>query len=227
MRLLVIEDDPRLNHALTMSLREEGYAVDCAFDGLEGQELAESMGYDAIVLDIMLPRKDGLEVCRSLRLHKVDTPILLLTARDAVADRVRGLDGGADDYLVKPFAPHELQARLRALLRRTAVQKSGVLAVGDLCADPATHHVERAGRRIPLTAREFALLEYLMRHPNQVLTRARIEQHLWNYDVLTTSNVIDVSVRRLRRKIDDPFPVKLVETLYGAGYRLRTPEDTP
>ena len=227
MRLLLIEDDHRLNQALTMSLREEGYAVDCAFDGLDGQELAESMGYDAIILDILLPRKDGLEVCRSLRRQTISTPILLLTARDSVADRVRGLDSGADDYLVKPFALHELLARLRARLRRTAVQKSGALTVGDLCADPATHHVERAGRRIALTAREFELLEYLLRHPNQVLTRAQIEQHLWNYDVVTTSNVVDVAVRRLRRKIDDPFAVKLVETLYGAGYRLRTPEDTP
>jgi DNA-binding response OmpR family regulator len=148
----------------------------------------------------------------------------MLTARDAVADRVRGLDSGADDYLVKPFALHELLARLRALLRRTTSQKGAVLTVGDLSVDPAIHHVERAGQRIALSAREFALLEYLMRHPGQVLSRAQIEQHLWNYDLITASNVVDAAVRRLRRKIDDPFPVKLVETLYGLGYRLRTPE---
>ncbi|MDB5056916.1 MAG: response regulator transcription factor [Chloroflexi bacterium] len=224
MRLLLVEDDHRLNHALSMSLSEEGYAVDRAFDGIEGQELAESTGYDAIILDVLLPRKDGLEVCRSLRQHKVNAPILLLTARDAVADRVRGLDSGADDYLVKPFALHELLARLRALLRRGASQKSGVLIVGDLYADPATHHVEREGRRIPVTAREFALLEYFMRHPNQVLSRAQFEQHLWNYSAITASNVVDASVRRLRRKVDDPFAEKLLETVYGVGYRLKTPE---
>lgn len=227
MRLLLIEDDRRLNHVLSLSLSEEGYAVDCAFDGVEGQELAESTAYDAIILDALLPRKDGLEVCRSLRQHKIGTPILMLTARDAVADRVRGLDSGADDYLVKPFALHELLARLRALLRRTTPQKSGLLTAGDLCADPATHHVERAGQRITLTAREFTLLEYLMRHPNQVLSRAQIEDHLWSYDAINASNVVDVSVRRLRRKIDDPFAVKLVETLYGLGYRLRTPGTAP
>jgi DNA-binding response OmpR family regulator len=224
MRLLLVEDDSRLNRALSLSLSEEGYAVDRAFDGLEGQELAEATDYDAIILDILLPHRDGFEVCYALRRHGVGTPILMLTARDAVADRVRGLDSGADDYLVKPFALHELLARLRALLRRGAAHKSAVLVAGDLCADPATHHVERAGQRITLTAREFALLEYLMRHPNQVLTRAQIEQHLWNYDVITASNVVDVAVRRLRRKVDDPFAVKLVETLYGLGYRLRVPE---
>ncbi len=224
MRLLLIEDDRRLSHTLGLSLGEEGYTVDRAFDGVEGQELAETTNYDAIILDILLPRKDGFEVCRALRQHKIGTPIFLLTARDAVADRVRGLDGGADDYLVKPFALHELLARLRALLRRGVADKSGMLAVGDLYADPATHHVERAGQRLTLTAREFSLLEYFLRHPNQVLTRAQIEQHLWTYDVITTSNVVDVAVRRLRRKIDDPFEVKLLDTLYGLGYRLRRPE---
>ncbi len=224
MRLLLVEDDRRLNHGLRRSLEEEGYAVDSAFDGVEGQDMAESSPYDAIILDILLPHRDGLEVCRSLRQHHVATSILLLTARDTVADRVRGLDSGADDYLVKPFALHELLARLRALLRRATSQKSAVLVVGDLCADPATHHVERSGQRLILTTREFALLEYLMRHANQVLSRAQIEEHLWNYEVITASNVVDVSIRRLRRKIDDPFAVKLIETLYGLGYRLRTPE---
>lgn len=224
MRLLLIEDDRRLSHTLGLSLREEGYAVDSAFDGVEGQELAEATAYDAIILDILLPLKDGFEVCRALRQHKVGAPIIMLTARDTVADRVRGLDSGADDYLVKPFALHELLARLRALLRRDATHKSGVLMVGDLCADPATHHVERAGQRLTLTGREFSLLEYFLRHPNQVLTRSQIENHLWSYNVITASNVVNVAVRRLRRKIDDPFAVKLLETLYGLGYRLRIPE---
>ncbi len=223
MRLLLIEDDSRLNHTLTQSLREEGYAVDSAFDGVEGQELAESTSYDAIILDVLLPRKDGVEVCRALRQHRVTVPVIMLTARDAVADRVRGLDSGADDYLVKPFALHELLARLRALLRRSAPQKSGLLMVGDLCADPATHHVERAGQRIKLTVREFTLLEYFLRHPNQVLSRTQIEDHLWSYDFISASNVVDVYVRRLRRKIDDPFAAKMIETLYGLGYRLRSP----
>ncbi len=227
MRVLLIEDDRRLHHTLRRSLDEEGYAVDGAFDGVEGQEAAETTDYDAIILDVLLPRKDGFEVCRSLRQHRVNTPVIMLTARDAVADRVRGLDSGADDYLVKPFALHELLARLRALLRRSAEQKAGVLTLGDLCADPATHYVERAGRRIVLTTREFTLLEYLMRHPGQVLSRAQIEQHLWSYDAVTASNVVDVAIRRLRLKIDDPFSVKLVETLYGLGYRLRRPEGTP
>lgn len=223
MRLLVIEDDRRLNYALSLSLKDEGYAVDSAFDGVEGQELAEAMTYDAIVLDVLLPRKDGIEVCRTLRRHRIMAPILMLTARDAVADRIQGLDSGADDYMVKPFALHELLARLRALLRRAAPEKSGVLAVGELSADPATHHVERAGQRIKLTVREFALLEYFMRHPNQVLSRDQIETHLWSYEFISASNVVDVCVRRLRRKIDDPFEVKMVDTLYGLGYRLRTP----
>jgi DNA-binding response OmpR family regulator len=221
MRLLLVEDDRRLSHTLGLSLNEEGYAVDSAHDGVAGQELAESTAYDAIILDVLLPRKDGLEVCRALRQRRVAAPILLLTARDAVAERVRGLDSGADDYLVKPFALHELLARLRALLRRATPQRGAVLTAGDLCADPATHHVERAGRRIALTVREFTLLEYFLRHPNQVLSRAQIEQHLWSYDVITGSNVVDVAVRRLRRKIDDPFATKLIETLYGLGYRLR------
>ena len=227
MRLLLIEDDRRLSRTLGLCLSEEGYVVDSAFDGVEGQELAEAAPYDAIILDVLLPRMDGFDVCRALRRNGVGVPILMLTARDAVADRVRGLDAGADDYLVKPFALHELLARLRALLRRGAAQKSGVLAAGDLCADPATHFVERAGRRLRLTAREFSLLEYFLRHPNQVLTRAQIEQHLWSYDAITASNVVDVAVRRLRRKIDDPFEVKLLETLYGLGYRLRLPEGMP
>ncbi len=223
MRILLVEDDYRLNQSLKASLVDEGYAVDAAFDGEEGEAFVETVSYDAIILDIMLPRKDGLAVCRTLRMRKINTPILLLTARDAIEDRVRGLDSGADDYLVKPFALHELLARLRALMRRTSTQKSGLLLLGDLTVDPATRDVVRAGEPIKLNAKEFALLEYFVRHPNQVLTRETIESHIWSYDFISASNVVDVYVRRLRRKIDDPYPVKLLETIYGVGYRLRLP----
>ena len=223
MRILLVEDDRRLSHALKLSLVEEGYAVDAAFDGEEGEAFTDTVPYDAIILDLMLPRKDGVAVCRTLRLRKVNTPILMLTARDAVEDRVRGLDSGADDYLVKPFALHELLARLRALLRRNIAQKSGTLALRDLSVNPATHDVERGGVAIRFNAKEFALLEYFMHHPNQVLSREMIESHIWSYDFISASNVVDVYVRRLRRKIDDPFAVKLLETMYGVGYRLRLP----
>ncbi len=223
MRILLVEDNHRLNQALKMSLAEEGYAVDAAYDGQEGQELAELMAYDAIILDVMLPKKGGLEVCQDLRRRGMNTPIIMLTARDGVEDRVRGLDSGADDYLVKPFAINELLARLRALFRREASTKSNLLEVGDLILDPATHFVERAGRTIDLTAKEYTLLEYLMRHPNEVITREMIENHVWNYDFESVSNVVDVYLRRLRRKIDDPFEIKLFETIRGAGYRLREP----
>jgi len=207
-----------------MSLVDEGYAVDAAFNGVEGQTFAESTSYDVLILDIMLPGKDGLEVCRDLRCQHIMTPILLLTARDTVSDRVRGLDSGADDYLVKPFALSELLARLRALLRRTSAEKSAILHVGDLSVDPATHVVERAGQRIELTPRLFALLEYLMRHPNQVLTREMIANHIWNYEFTGTLNAVEVCMRRLRCQIDEPFSSKLLETVRGVGYRLRTPE---
>lgn len=224
MRILLVEDDHRLNQSLKMSLVDEGYAVDAAFDGLEGEAFAESVPYDAIILDVMLPQKDGMAVCRTLRTRRINTPILLLTARDAIEDRVRGLDSGADDYLVKPFALHELLARLRALMRRTTSQKSGLLVLGDLTVDPASHEVTRGCERVRLNAKEFALLEYFVRHPNQVLTREMIESHIWSYDFISASNVVDVYVRRLRRKIDDPFAAKLLETIYGVGYCLRLPD---
>jgi two-component system, OmpR family, copper resistance phosphate regulon response regulator CusR len=224
MRILIVEDNRRLNNSLKESLAEDGYAVDSAFDGEEGEALAEMTPYDAIVLDLMLPKKDGVLVCRDLRKRRVTTPILMLTARDTVEDRVQGLDSGADDYLVKPFALSELRARLRALLRREAADKSGVLAIADLVLDPASHQVQRAGRPIELTAKEFALLEYFMRNPGRLITREMAEDHIWNYDFDGTSNVVDVYVRRLRRKIDDPSTLKLFETVRGAGYRLVNPE---
>jgi DNA-binding response OmpR family regulator len=221
MRLLVIEDNHRLNTSLSSSLVHEGYSVDSAYEGQEGQDLAELTAYDLIILDILLPGKDGLEVCRDLRRRRIQTPILLLTARDSIDDRVQGLDCGADDYLVKPFAMRELLARLRALLRRQQPLKQGCLTVGKLVVDPMTHSVEREGRSIDLTPKEFALLEYLMYHSKQVVTREMIEQHIWNYDFECESNVIDVHVRRLRRKIDKPFEVKLLTTVRGIGYRLQ------
>ncbi len=220
MRILVIEDNHRLSSSLAANLAHEGYSVDAAYDGQEGQDLAELTPYDLIILDILLPEKDGLQVCRDLRRRRIHTPILLLTARDSVDDRVQGLDCGADDYLVKPFAMRELLARLRALLRRQSPYTNGRLEMGDLVVDPVTHTVEREGRSIDLTPKEFALLEFLLYHPNQVVTREMIEQHIWNYDFECESNVIDVYVRRLRRKIDDPFATRLLTTVRGVGYRL-------
>jgi DNA-binding response OmpR family regulator len=223
MRILLVEDNRRLSDTLRLSLSDDGYAVDVAFDGQEGEELAELTPYDLIILDVMLPRRDGIEVCRSLRKSRVRTPILMLTARDALEDRVLWLDRGADDYLVKPFEMSELRARLRALLRRESDDKSGLITIADLVLDPATHFVKRAGQPIDLTAREYALLEYLMRNPNRLITRQMAENHLWSYDAGVASNVVDVYIRRLRRKLDDPFEVKLIETVRGSGYRLRRP----
>jgi DNA-binding response OmpR family regulator len=225
MRILLVEDNRRLSTSLKMSLEDDGYAVDAAYDGVEGQEFAEMTPYDLIILDIMLPRRDGWEVCRDLRRQKLRTPILMLTARDAVEDRVKGLDSGADDYLVKPFAIEELRARMRALLRREAEDKSGCLTVADLMLDPAAHMVSRASHPIDLTAKEFALLEYMMRNPNWLITREMAESHVWSYDYDGASNVVDVYIRRLRRKVDDPFDVKLIETIRGNGYKLRKPDE--
>ncbi|HNH04391.1 MAG TPA: response regulator transcription factor [Anaerolineales bacterium] len=223
VRILLVEDNKRLSDSLRLSLMDKGYAVDTAYDGQEGEDLAEFTPYDVIILDVMLPKKDGVEVCRSLRGKRVQSPILMLTARDALEDRVLGLDSGADDYLVKPFEMDELLARLRALLRRESEDKSGLLAIADLVLDPATHFVKRSGQSIDLTSREYELLEYLMRNPNRLITRQMAENHLWSYDATVQSNVVDVYIRRLRRKVDDPFETKLIETVRGSGYRLRRP----
>jgi DNA-binding response OmpR family regulator len=225
MHILLVEDNRRLSESLRKTLEEDGYAVDPAYDGLDGEEMGLVAGYDIIILDIMLPGKNGLEVCRELRNRRVSTPILMLTARDALDDRVQGLDSGADDYLVKPFEVDELRARIRALLRRESTSKTGSLQVADLVLDPAAHTVQRAGQLIELTAKEFSLLEYLMRHPNHLVTREMAEGHLWSYDHVVASNVVDVYIRRLRSKIDEPSPVKLLETVRGAGYRLHVPEE--
>jgi DNA-binding response OmpR family regulator len=224
MRLLIVEDNLRLRNSIQLSLQESGYVCDGATDGVEGQELAEMTPYDAIILDVMLPRRDGLDVCRNLRKQHQRTPIILLTARDTVEDRVKGLDSGADDYLVKPFALDELQARLRALLRRDAPEKTGLLTAADLELDPATHSTRRGGQPIELTSKEFALLEYMLRNPNWLITREMAERHVWDYGGASGSNLVDVYIRRLRRKLDDPFDVKLIETVRGFGYRLNKPE---
>lgn len=220
MRVLVVEDDLRIAEFIRKGLEEEGHAVDVANDGDEALDWPAVVDFDAIVLDIMLPGRDGIEVCRILRTRGVRTPILMLTARDTVEDRVAGLDGGADDYLVKPFAFAELLARLRALMRREPVLLGTTLEVADLSLDTATRQVSRSGTLVTLTNKEYALLEYLMRHPNQVLTRTMIAEHVWNFDFDTGTNVIDVHIRYLRRKIDDPHDLKLIQTVRGAGYRI-------
>jgi len=224
MRILLVEDNQRLNAALQARLEKDGYAVDAVLDGAQGLAYAEAVSYDVIILDIMLPKKDGLLICHELREQRINTPVLMLTARDTVNDRVLGLDSGADDYLVKPFDFNELRARLRALLRRNGEEKTGLLTIGDLSVDPATHFVERAGHSIELTSKEFALLEYFVRHPNRVITREMIEQHVWGTDFKGASNIIESYIYRLRRKIDGPYEPKLFETIREVGYRIRKPE---
>jgi len=220
VRILVVEDERRIAVFIKRGLEEEHYAVDVAYDGEEALDWADVVDYDLIVLDVLLPKKDGIQVCRELRAQGNRAPILMLTARDAVEDRVRGLDSGADDYLVKPFAFQELLARIRALLRRRGEVKTTHLQVGDLVLDTITHRATRSGRVIELTAREYALLEFLMRHPGQVLSRTQIAEHVWNYDFYSTSNIVDVYIRYLRRKVDEGFDVKLIETVRGVGYRI-------
>jgi DNA-binding response OmpR family regulator len=223
MRILVVDDDRRLCAVIKRGLLEEAYAVDLAYDGEEGEYLGEVNPYDLIILDIMLPNKDGIEVCRELRAKKVNTPILMLTAKDTVEDRVKGLDTGADDYLVKPFAFNELLARVRAMLRREGMSKSPELRVGDLTLNTLTRQVWRGQRPIELTTKEYVILEYFMRHPNVVVTRTMVEEHAWDYDFDSLSNLVDVYIRRLRRKIDTEGDDSLIQTVRGAGYRLKAP----
>jgi heavy metal response regulator len=225
MRILVVEDEPGIARFIRQGLSEAGYAVDVASDGEEGLDYALAAPYDLLVLDILLPKMDGLRLLRELRERGMRTPVLLLTARDTVEDRVQGLDSGADDYLVKPFAFPELLARVRALLRRPPLQSNPVLRVGDLELDTVRREVRRAGRRIDLSPREFSLLEYLMRHPNQVLTRTQIAEHIWNFDFYAESNVVDVYIGYLRRKIDRGFDRPLIHTVRGVGYRLSAEEE--
>ena len=221
MRVLVVEDSRRLAGIIKRGLLEEGYAVDNAYDGEEAEYMAETTPFDIIILDIMLPKKDGLAVCRDLRAKAVSTPILMLTAKDSVEDRVTGLDCGADDYLVKPFAFSELLARIRALLRREVLPKTQKFQVGDLSLDPQSREVWRDGSRLELTAKEYAILEYFMRRPNAVVTRTMLGESVWDYEFDGLSNVIDVYVRRIRQKIDRDGQASLIQTVRGAGYRLR------
>jgi two-component system OmpR family response regulator len=221
MRVLVVEDEKKLGELLGRGLREEGYAADVAERGEEALWMARAVEYDAIVLDVMLPGADGFAVCQQLRAGGVWAPVVMLTARDAVDDRVRGLDAGADDYLTKPFAFEELLARLRALTRRTPVERPTVLEVGDLRLDPAAHRAWRGHSELSLSAREFALLEVLMRRPGLALTRSQLLDTAWDLAFERRSNVVDVYVRYLREKIDRPFGRDSIETVRGVGYRLR------
>lgn len=221
MRVLVVEDERRLAGIIKRGLLEEGYSVDNAYDGEEAQYMAENTQYDAMVLDVMLPRKDGVAVCRDLRSRNVNTPILMLTARDTLDDRIKGLDSGADDYQTKPFAFSELLARVRALMRREALPKSQKLKVGDLVMDTLTREVWRGERKVELTTKEYSMLEYFMRHPNMVLTRTMLEENIWDYAFDGVSNIVDVYVRRLRLKLEQGGELSLIDTVRGAGYRLR------
>jgi two-component system, OmpR family, response regulator len=221
MRILVVEDEVRLASLIRRGLRQEGLLADVAIKGEDALWMAASSGYDVVVLDVVLPGMDGIEVCRRLRAERIGTPILMLTARDAVHDRIAGLDAGADDYLVKPFDFGELLARLRALGRRGAAEKGTVLRVGDLVLDPTTRRVSRGEHEVPLTAKEFQVLEVFMRHPDHVLTRYQLLEGAWDAGYEHHSNIIDVYIRCLRDKLDRPFGVETIETVRGAGYRMR------
>jgi two-component system OmpR family response regulator len=221
MRVLVIEDTQKMANLLQRALGEEGYAVDVALTGVDGLWLASEFSFDAIVLDVMLPDIDGFEVCHQLRAADRWAPVLMLTARDDVSDRVRGLDEGADDYLIKPFALTELFARLRSLVRRAPRGRPPILEVGDLALDPADHSVRRAGQPLNLTKKEFALLHYFMQHPGEALTRSRLIEHVWDFAFDGDSNIVDVYIRYLRDKVDRPFRRASIETVRGVGYRLR------
>jgi two-component system copper resistance phosphate regulon response regulator CusR len=221
MRILVVEDDRRINSVVQRGLEEESYAVDAAFDGDDGEYLARSGDYDLVILDIMLPGRDGLQVCRNLRARNIRTPILMLTARDAVEDRVAGLDTGGDDYLIKPFVFDELLARVRALLRRGEGSSLPKIEVGDVVMDTITREVWCRGQPIALTSKEYVVLEYLLRNPNVVVTRAMLEVHAWDEDFSPDSNVVDVYVRRLRAKLDYAGRPSIIQTIRGAGYRMR------
>mgnify|MGYP001133502735 CR=1 FL=1 len=226
MRVLVVEDDVRMAAMIARGLREDGYSVDVSGDGTEAIWQAGEIDYDAVVLDVMLPGADGFAVCRAMREAKRWAPVLMLTARTDVTDRVHGLDAGADDYLAKPFSFSELSARLRALLRRGAPARPVALRAGDLGLDPATRRAWRGVHELELSAKEFALLELFLRHIDQVLTRTLILDHVWDFAYEGVSNVVDQYVAYLRRKIDKPFGVDQLETVRGAGYRLR-PEPIP
>src|SRR5438067_9724625 len=222
MYVLLVEDDPRVGRLVERALAEAGHRVETADDGAEGLARAESGAYDIVVLDVLLPHLDGLEVCRRLREQRVRTPVLMLTARDTVPDRVRGLDAGADDYLTKPFALEELLARVRALNRRAGEGAEDQLVVGELVLDVARHEARRADQSIELTAKEFDLLAYLMRNTGRVLSKDQITEHVWGYDSQATSNVVEIYIHYLRDKIDRGFARPLIRTIRGVGYTIKS-----
>lgn len=221
MRILVIEDEPSLLKIISKRLKEEGYSVDIAKNGREGDDFINSAEYDCMIIDIMLPMIDGLTLLRKLRAKKITTPVLLLTARDSIDDKVIGLDSGADDYLTKPFSFDELLARIRVLIRRKTDTKETVLTLGDLSMDTISREVKRGQRVIELTSKEYSILEYFLRNKNRVLTKTQIAEHVWNYDFEYSSNIVEVYVRYLRRKIDDQYDAKLIHTIRGGGYIIK------
>lgn len=220
MRILVVEDERRLANILKKGLIEDGFAVDQAFDGEAGQYLAESEQYDLIVLDIMLPKIDGLQVCQELRKKNIKTPVLMLTAKSTTEDKVAGLDSGADDYITKPFSFVEFRSRVHALIRRSHQETSPILKVANLEVNPLKHIVTRGGKTINLTPKEFAILEFLLRHKGEVVSRTMIVEHVWDYNFDSMSNVIDVFVVSLRKKVDGGFKIKLIQTIHGVGYKV-------
>ncbi len=221
MRILVVEDEQSLNRVITKRLEKEGYSVDSCYDGEDALHYLDMGEFDAVILDIMIPKTDGFGVLKEIRARRIEVPVLFLTARDSIDDRVKGLDEGADDYLVKPFAFDELLARLRVMTRRYAGETTNEFCLADLTINVATRCVMRNGDEITLSAKEFDILEYLMRNKGSVLSRDKIESHIWNFDYSGGSNVIDVYIRYLRKKIDDPYAKKLIHTIRGVGYVLR------
>ena len=221
MRLLVAEDERDLNRLIRKTLEKEGYGVDACFDGEEALYYLEHTDYDGAILDIMMPKRDGLSVLKAIRQKGSSLPVLFLTAKDSISDRVLGLDSGADDYLIKPFDFDELLARIRVMTRKRTPHTSSVLTVGDLTLDTGTHQVTRGGRPIDLSAREYAILEYMCMNPGIVLSREKIEDHIWNYDYSGGSNVVDVYIRYLRKKIDGGQEKKLIRTVWGSGWTIK------
>jgi len=221
MKILVIEDEKKVANFLQKGLKEEQYVVDVAYDGLEGEHLAKTNDYDLILLDIMLPGKDGIEILKTLRQCQVNIPVIMLTAKEMVEDKIKGFNAGCDDYISKPFSFEELLVRIRAVLRRGGGALSNVITFADLTLDLISHKVIRAGREIELTAKEYTLLEYLVRNPNRVLTRTMIAEHVWDYNYDSFTNVIDVYINYLRNKVDRGFDTKLIHTVRGVGYVLK------
>lgn len=224
MRLLVAEDEKDMNRLITRALEKEGYGVDSCFDGEEAMDYLESAEYDGVILDIMMPKMDGHQVLKKLRARGSDLPVLFLTARDSISDRVAGLDLGADDYLIKPFDFDELLARVRAMMRKRSGHKTSVITIGDLKIDTGSHEVTRGDRSIELSSREYSILEYMAMHPGQVLSREQIETHVWNFDYSGGSNVVDVYISYLRKKIDGKENVKLIRTVWGTGWMIKEGE---